>query len=240
MNTLDQILQERLVLSDYKIHVYLIQFDLFDTKKCIQYLSEDELVRAEKLKIEEKKSQFVITRSVLRLLLSSAIDKTYQDIEFFYGEHGKPSIKESLNEIPIEFNISHSGNYALIAITLSNEVGVDIEKINSDIDHQSLSKRFFSEQEYNDLQRIDEDHQCDIFYSIWAKKESFIKATGQGVAFGLERFSVSLDEVGKAGLEVKTPVQLEDDWFTYNLLEIDDYKTGLTTSTKYSDIIIHK
>jgi 4'-phosphopantetheinyl transferase len=240
MNTLDQILKERIVLTDNKIHVYLIQFNLFDDKECIQYLSEDELVRAEKLKIEEKKNQFVIARSVLRLLLSSVVGKSYQDIEFFYGEHGKPSIKESLNKQPIEFNISHSGNYALIAITLSHKVGVDIEEIKFDLDHQSLSKRFFSEQEYSELQRINESQQCDVFYSVWAKKESFIKATGQGVAFGLERFSVSLDEESETGLKVKTPVQLEDDWFTFNLLELYDYKTALTTSTKYSDIIIHK
>lgn len=240
MNTLEHILQERLELTDNIIHVYLIQFNLFDSKECIQYLSEDERVRAEKLKIEEKKNQLVITRSILRLLLSSAIGKSYQDIEFFYGEHGKPSIKESLNGKPIEFNISHSGNYALIAITLSRKVGVDIEEVNLNIDHQSLSKRFFSKQEYIRLQGIDAGHQRDAFYSIWAKKESFIKATGKGVAFGLEHFSVSLDGGCQVGMEVITSNQLEDDWFTYNLLEIDDYKTALTTSMKNSEIIIHQ
>jgi 4'-phosphopantetheinyl transferase len=240
MNTFEKILQEKLVLSDNKIHVYLIQFNLFDSKKCIQYLSEDELIRAGKLKIEEKKDQFVITRSVLRLLLSSAVGKSYQDIEFFYGEHGKPSIKESLNKQPIEFNISHSGNYALIAITLSNKVGVDIEKINSDIDHQSLSKRFFSKQENNELQGIDEGQRGDVFYRIWSQKESFIKATGQGVAFGLERFSVSLEEGEQSGTVVTTTASLDEKWFTYNLLELDDYKTALTTSTKNSEIVIHR
>ncbi len=240
MNTLEKILQERLVLSDNKIHVYLIQFNLFDSNECIQYLSEDECIRAEKLKIEVKKNQFVITRSVLRLLLSSAVGKSYQDIDLFYGEHGKPSVNESLNNKPIKFNISHSGGYALIAITLNNKVGVDIEEINLDINHQSLSKRFFSEQEYNELQNIDEGQRCDVFYSVWAKKESFIKATGQGVAFGLERFSVSLEEGCEAGLEVKTPVPIEKVWFTYNLLDLDGYKTALTTSTINSEIIIHQ
>lgn len=240
MNTFEKILQEKLVLSDNKIHVYLIQFNLFDSKKCIQYLSEDEFIRAGKLKIEEKKDQFVITRSVLRLLLSSAVGKSYKDIEFFFGEHGKPSIEESLNNKPIEFNISHSGDYALIAIALSDKVGVDIEKINSDIDHQSLSKRFFSEQENNELQGIDEGQRGDVFYRIWSQKESFIKATGQGIAFGLERFSVSLEEGEQSGTEVTTTASLGEKWFTYNLLELDDYKTALTTSTKNSEIVIHR
>jgi len=240
MINLEKILQERLDLSVNNIHVYLIKLNLFDSKTCIQYLSEDERIRSEKLKIEEKKKQFIISRSVLRLLLSSAVGKPYQDIEFFYGGHGKPSINESINTKLIEFNISHSGNYALIAITLSNKIGVDIEEINIDLDHQSLSKRFFSKQEYDELQRIDESQQCDAFYSIWSKKESFIKATGKGVAFGLDQFSVSLDEGHEAGVDVKTPVQLEDAWFTYELQKIDGYKLALTTSTKDTEIIFHK
>jgi len=240
MNTLDQILQERLVLSDNKIHIYLIQFDLFDDQHCMQYLSEDERIRAEKLKIAEKKNQFVITRSVLRLLLSSSLGKSYQDIDFFYGEHGKPSIKESLNNKPIEFNISHSENYALIAIALGNRVGVDIEKINADIDHQSLSKRFFSENEKNDLIKCADELQLDSFYRVWCRKESFIKATGKGVAYGLDRFSVTLDETIDGGIEVLTFKPLDDKWFCYDLINIDNYKTALTTSRKGGGIIIHK
>ncbi len=239
MNTLEQILQERLVLSDNKIHVYLIQFDLFDNKQCIQYLSEDERIRAEKLKIDEKKNQFVIARSVLRLLLSSALGKSYQNIEFFYGEHGKPGIIESLNNKPIEFNISHSGNYALIAITLSNKVGVDIEEVNFDTDYQSLSKRFFSENEKNELISLGDELQLDTFYRIWARKESFIKATGKGVAFGLDRFSVTLDEAIDGGMEVLTFTPSNDKWFCYDLIKIDNYKTALTTCDMTCDVVIH-
>ncbi len=239
MNTLEQISQERLVLSDNTIHVYLIKFDLFDNKQCIQYLSEDERIRAEKLKIEEKKNQFVITRSVLRLLLSSAIAKSYQDIEFLYGEHGKPIINEYLNNKPVEFNISHSGNYALIAITLSNKVGVDIEGVNIAIDHQSLSKRFFSKDEKNELINLVDEVQLDTFYRIWARKESFIKATGKGVAYGLDQFSVTLDETIDGGTEVLTFNPLDDKWFCYDLINIDNYKTALTTTNKTCDIVIH-
>ena len=239
MNNLEQILQEKLLLSDNKIHIYLIQFDLFDNKQCIQYLSEEERTRAEKLKIEEKKNQFVITRSILRLLLSRAIGKPYQDIVFLYGEHGKPSINESLNNKPIEFNVSHSGNYALIAITLSNKVGVDIEEVNFDTDYQSLSKRFFSENEKKELIKIGNELQLDSFYRVWARKESFIKATGKGVAYGLDQFTVTLDETIDGGTEVLTFNSLDDKWFCYDLINIDNYKTALTTTNKTCDVVIH-
>ncbi len=240
MNNIERISQEKLVLLDDEIHIYLIKLDLFDSKECIQYLTMNEKIRAEKFKIVEKKNQFIITRSVLRILLSIVMNKSYKKNDFFYGESGKPSIKELLNNKSIEFNVSHSENYALIAVTLSNKVGIDIQLMDFHIDHKKLSKRYFSEQEYNELKKVHDDNKCDAFYRIWTQKESFVKATGYGLKFGLKHFSILLDNDCKLGVEVVTPVPLKDSWFTYNLMEFDSYKTALTTSTKNSEIILHQ
>jgi len=240
MNNIEQISQERLVLLNNKTHVYLIKLDLFDSKECIKYLSDDELIRAENFKIVEKKDQFIITRSILRILLSIAMSKSYEKINIFHEENGKPSIKELLNGKPIGFNVSHSGNYALIAVSLNNKVGVDIELMDLHVDYKKLSKRFFSEQEYDELQKFHYDNQRDIFYRIWARKESFVKATGHGIKFGLKNFSIILDSDCEVGVKVVTSVPLKDSWFTYNIFELDSYKTALTISTEDSDIILHK
>ena len=81
--------------------------------------------------------------------------------------------------------------------------------------------------------------QLDTFYRIWARKESFIKATGKGVAYGLDQFSVTLDETIDGGTEVLTFNPLDDKWFCYDLINIDNYKTALTTTNKTCDIVIH-
>jgi 4'-phosphopantetheinyl transferase len=240
MSTIDSLVKEEPVLSSDKVHVFLYQISLFNSAEMILHLSEDEQARADKLKIQQKRDQFVITRALLRLLLSSILGKEPQDIVFSYEQHGKPTIEDKINDKAIEFNISHSGDYALIGITLENKVGVDIEEINPDINHQSLSKRFFSEKEKNELQSLVNNKQRDTFYRIWARKESFIKAIGKGVAFGLDRFSVSLDMGNDVGMEILTSIPLRDDWFVYNLLEMDNYKTALTTSRKDINIIFHQ
>ena len=84
MNNIERISQEKLVLLDDEIHIYLIKLDLFDSKECIQYLTMNEKIRAEKFKIVEKKNQFIITRSVLRILLSIVMGKSYKKNDFFY------------------------------------------------------------------------------------------------------------------------------------------------------------
>lgn len=220
--------------------MFLFQLSLFNSKDLLPCLSEDEVIRADKLKIEQKKNQFVITRGLLRLLLSSSLGKEPNEIMFAYEQHCKPAINEKVNSKSVEFNISHSGDYALIAMTLENKVGVDIEQINPEIDYASLSKRFFSEKEKNELLNLDKDLQCDAFYRVWARKESFIKAIGKGVAFGLDRFSVPLLGINNTGMEIVTTKSLSDEWFCYDLITLDNYKTALTTCRKGVDIVIAK
>ncbi len=238
MSTTIPVVKEALVLSDEKIHVFLYQLSLYNSKDLILYLSDDEKNRADKLKIQEKKDQFIITRSLLRRLLSSNLGKEPQNIIISYLEHGKPIINDKINNKAIEFNVSHSGDYTLIALTLENKIGVDIEEINSNVDHLSLANRFFSDEEKTQILSLDEGQQCDAFYRIWARKESFIKATGEGIAFGLDRFSVPLGEISNEGMEVVTSVAMDRDWFCYNLMNIDNYKTALTTTKKNNAIVI--
>jgi len=238
MNNVDQILNIKPDLSDERIHVFLIQLKLFNYNEFLSYLSEGENQRAHKLKVEQKLKQFVITRGLLRQLLSKCLEKRPGEIEFSFGQHCKPYIKDKYNSKSIEFNISHSGDYALIAITLENAVGVDIEKVNSEIDYQLLSNRFFSDKEKNELINYADDEQLDVFYRAWVRKESFIKATGKGIVFGLDRFSVSLGGNYNTEIEIDTSDTVDNTWYCHDLITLGNYKIALTTCRKGIDIVL--
>ena len=240
MSNITKLLESRIELSDSKIHVFLLQLDLFDCSQLISYLSEDEVVRAEQLKVEEKKKQFIIVRGVCRKLLSHALNIDAKEIKFYYGEHKKPYIEEQYNNKSVEFNISHSGNYALVALTLYNKVGVDIEKINHKIDYQYLSKRFFSEKENEELLCLTKGEQLDAFYRAWTRKESFIKATGKGIAFGLDRFSVSLEDNVKCRIVIDSSELINEQWYCYNVMNVENYKMALASCNNNIDIVIHQ
>lgn len=240
MNNVNKLLETKIELSDKKIHVFLLELDLFNGDNLYVYLPEDEAKRAARLKIEEKKNQFVISRGILRLLLSNCLQKKPEKINFLYGQHCKPAIEDKYNNKSVEFNVSHSGGYALIAITLDNKVGVDIEKINHEIDYQSLSDRFFSGKENDELRSLDENEKLDAFYRAWVRKESFIKATGKGITFGLDSFSVSLAESRKSSIEVISENLINEQWYCYDLNNLDDYKLALTSCSKEQELIIFR
>ena len=89
------------------------------------------------------------------------------------------------------FNVSHSGELALVAITLEGELGADVELRRSLRDMQGLATRFFSEQESSGLFRMPAEFQPEAFFRIWTRKEAILKATGKGLTYPLHRLTVS-------------------------------------------------
>lgn len=226
-------------LSDEQVHVFLVPFNVFNADDLLLFLSVDEAVRAGRLRLELKRRQFVITRALLKNLLAHCLNKKATEIMLCYAEHGKPYIDESLNHQAIQFNISHSGDYGLIAMTLKNEIGVDIEWVDPQIDYLALAKRFFSDTEQAALATLNNTLQLSTFYQIWTRKESFLKAMSQGASFGFDRFSVPTHTTPPRHKARMLTTPMPRDWFNYDLLDLKDYKTALTTNRAGLELIIH-
>ena len=215
-------------LSTENVHVLLINFSTFDFQNYMNYLTSNEIERLDNINNLNNRNQFVASRVVIKKILSKYLKKIPNKIEFSFNKHGKPFIRDKYHNHRFEFNISHSDIYGLIAITLDNKIGVDIQKINHDIDVDSLSSRFFSENEKTQLMNLDKSKKIDAFHLGWARKESFIKAIGEGVAYGLDSFTVSLEKNDtKSILDIKNKK-----WHCYNIIDFENYKTALTTEIK--------
>ena len=88
------------------------------------------------------------------------------------------------------FNLSHSGDYVMCSVDDSGEkavkVGCDLEQIKEP--RLKLAKRYFCESEY----KLVENNE-DYFYRFWVLKESYVKATGEGLKQGLNTFEIQFD-----------------------------------------------
>ncbi|MCI0600851.1 MAG: 4'-phosphopantetheinyl transferase superfamily protein [Beijerinckiaceae bacterium] len=158
-------------------------------------LSPDEQERANRFFRAEDRALFSMTRAMLRYLLSQATGKAALEIEFTEGPFGKPYHSGSGGP---HFNVSHSGCYALIGLSWSRQIGVDIERMRGTGDELSLARRFFSDAEYRALKGQEKDAMLVSFYNIWTCKEAVLKACGRGIAEHLKDFSVELSGDGYA------------------------------------------
>ncbi|MEO1654125.1 MAG: 4'-phosphopantetheinyl transferase superfamily protein [Bacteroidota bacterium] len=153
-----------------------------------EFLSADEIGRGKKFRFEKDQDHFIVARAALRDLLAGYLNCEPKEITFSYGHNGKPFLKDE----KIEFNVSHADHTALIGFSMDAPLGVDIEQVRSDIEFELVARHFFSPPEVKTLLALDIYAQTQAFFYCWTRKESFIKALGDGLAFPLDQFEVSL------------------------------------------------
>jgi 4'-phosphopantetheinyl transferase len=114
-------------------------------------------------------------------------------VQFAYSSKGKPSLAgPSINPMvdALQFNMSHSHELALCAVSLGKEVGIDVEYLRPMPEAESLAKRFFAESEYALIQALPIKEQAHAFFRLWTAKEAYLKATGQGLGHPLEQVEI--------------------------------------------------
>lgn len=117
-------------------------------------------------------------------------------LQFEEGEHGKPGLVGI--ERPLDFNLSHSGDWLACAVSGGVPVGVDIEFCNPKRVSLKVARRFFREEEAAWLERSDEDSRAQRFFDFWTLKEAAVKARGDALAPGLSAHGFDLAFVEEA------------------------------------------
>jgi len=221
---------ETLSLSEDHIDVWLCDLKQLsgEINNFYSTLSDDECNRADKLKVEDKRQQYIITRGVLRQRLSLVTNIKPEDFMFKILEHGKPVLANNYQCADITFNVSHSYDLALIAISQKHHLGIDIEKINHESKHDQLVTRFFSKAEQTEFQTIAEANKARAFCACWTRKEAFIKAIGDGVSYGLDKFDVTVDP-DRQTPEINLHKPSEGIWSATNLPINNEYMACLVS-----------
>ena len=169
------------------VQIWSASMEAEDSSCFIHFLSEDEIDRAARLKSNAVTCQQIISRGILRLLLSNYTGINPKELVFDNSPFGKPFLSNPTNS-EICFNLAHSGNMLLIAIGKEKHVGIDVEKIEEKIDFKGISLMVFSLDEQLILSRsMDPIHD---FYALWTAKEAILKATGLGFSYPSNKFSV--------------------------------------------------
>jgi len=183
------------------VHVYEVDllFGEDDLAELLKLLDDRELAQAKRFATPALKRKYVASHGNVRLALARYLDTFPSDIRFVEGPHGKPQIDPG-HATEIRFNLSHSGEKCLIAVTTGTEVGIDVEQIRKLDDWQAISQRFFSEREAARLDALPQELVQLAFFATWSRKESYIKALGLGLALDLGAFEVEVDPRKEAHL----------------------------------------
>lgn len=185
---------ETLFLGDKEVHVWRAKLNLQTPclHRLIQTLSADERARAERFYFHKDRERFIVARGLLRVILGRYRNTEPSQLHFCYNPYGKPALANESGSNGLRFNLSHSHELALYAITRGREIGVDLECIRPDLAGDQIAERFFSPGEVKALRALPPSSQHVGFFNCWTRKEAYIKARGEGLTLPLDRFDVSV------------------------------------------------
>jgi len=146
----------------------------------VNVLSEFEILKASKYNKEIDRKRYIVSKYFLRILLSKFLSTEPDELKFGQTANKKPSING------IEFNVTHSHDYVVIAVSQAS-VGIDLEFINPSFDFNPLLANCFHPEE---ISYMDErGNTVSDFYTLWTRKESLLKATGEGLIDELDQLN---------------------------------------------------
>jgi 4'-phosphopantetheinyl transferase len=181
------------VLAATDVHVWAAHLDVCPEAMAglAAILDEAESARATHFRSHTHQNRFIAARGVLRSILGRYSEWAPDELQFEYGANGKPALTGRFAESGLFFNVAHSEDLALIAVTHIGPIGVDVEEVRPMADADQLVARFFSPRENAQFQTLTADQKAVAFFNLWTRKEAWLKATGEGIAHSLDRVEVT-------------------------------------------------
>lgn len=186
-------------ISSNEIHLWHVNDQEINDEKLLAYyhsiLSDEERYQCSRLHFSKHRHQYLVAKALVRNVLSLYV-KDIQPEEWVFGknQYGRPYIKNISYGSVLNFNLSHTAEMVILAISLESNIGVDVEDVRRNVDILKLAENFFSLSEFNQLNDLPKAKQGDRFFDLWTLKEAYIKACGMGLSIPLNQFCYSFPE----------------------------------------------
>jgi 4'-phosphopantetheinyl transferase len=206
------------------VHVWAVRLDddSVDLGRARELISVDERERAERFKFERDRRRYLIAHAALHEILRRYLPISSEPLSFDYGSNGKPKLSRALAPAGVQFNLSHSNELALFAVTPRGEVGVDIEFVKENFEFQDIAEKFFTAKEVAAMRSLPADLQRQAFFKCWTSKEAFLKAKGTGLSGKLDEVEITLTASQQVQITANVP-----GWSLVELDPIDGYEAAL-------------
>jgi len=203
---------QRLNAGENRIDLWLCAFEgITDSDLLARYeamLSPEELARRDRLYRPRDQRRFLVTRALVRTILSRYSDRPPESWVFAANAHGRPEIAgDDPAARGLVFNLSHTDGLIVMGVTGGQALGVDVERLARRVP-LGVAGRFFAPEEVEALHALPIRQQRRRFLDYWTLKESYIKARGMGLAIPLRQFSFHFPSEGRVTLA--TQPELED------------------------------
>jgi 4'-phosphopantetheinyl transferase len=206
------------------VHVWAVRLDQegVDLARAQDFISADEAERAERFMFDRDRRRYLVAHMALHGILKRYLPSAPATLRFEIGTNGKPRLPNALAASGVRFNLSHSNEMALLAVTHGREIGVDIEYVKEQFEFQEIAEKFFTAREVAAMRSVVPQLQRQAFFKCWTSKEAFLKAKGTGLSGKLDEVEISLAADQRVQINAAVP-----GWSLTELAAMDGYETAL-------------
>jgi len=236
---LSKLVNAMLILPAEEVHVWIARIEAVPVAPgLIEILDPIEREVAARFRFAKHREAYIFAHAMLRDILHRYLDLPAHEIQLRRDSFGKPFLLKDGTPIPPYFNLSHSGALVLAALACDRHIGVDVEEIRPMDDIESLVTSNFSTQERADVLGQDLSHREQAFFRHWTRKESYIKALGQGMSIPLNSFDTHIPP-GQSGRLLPRAAERPDvkAWWLTDLELPDGYMGALTVEEGFDRIL---
>lgn len=200
-------------------------------------LTAPELARAARFRRDMDRVAYVVVRATLRARLGACLGLAPVAVPLTETARGKPVLPGTGPRW--ECNVSHSGEIGLVTVAWDRAVGVDVEVHRPDIAIRDLGQPFLSPREHAALDLAPAEERRGWFFTLWTRKEAFLKATGQGLSFPLEKFSVTASPTEPPRIiEIEGETDAEYRWRLWSIDAGPGYSATLAAAASAHETIM--
>ena len=162
------------------------------------------------------RDRYAASHAALRFILGQALDADPAALTFALGPSGKPEAGTGWPR-RLHFNLSHSGARALVGVSPTARIGVDVEAMRPLDDALRIARAHFDKTEVAALEALPTEAVEPAFFALWTCKEAVVKALGAGLAMPLDRFAVTVPPQPAAILRIDDEATRREDWSLHRL-----------------------
>lgn len=198
------------------------------TAEYFSLLTPDDRSRHDRFHFARDRHRYLLTRVLVRSVLSRYAPVQAQAWRFATGSFGRPRIEAPLAEEAhgLDFNLSHTDGLIVMAVAREIDLGVDAENLGRKAALE-VAGHFFSPSESAALSALQPSLQAERFFELWTLKESYIKARGMGLQIPLDSFSFALDDRG--GIEFSLADPGDDSARRWHFRQLQPTRTHLVS-----------
>ncbi len=207
------------------VHLWRLDLDAHHHASDLDLLDALERARAARFHFDHHRRRFIAHRAWLRRLLGLYLERAPATIEFGLTANDKPVLAPAMAAPALEFNLSHSDNIVLCALGGGAALGVDMERRRDINDALEIGARHFGPREFAWVRDGTQDELMTRFFTVWTRKEAFIKATGEGLSRALVSFDVVPQESGPVA--VREQAHTSALWYVQSFSWAEDVAAAL-------------